>query len=237
MVFRRHLRRWPRRAHHRLVCRAPLRPELWRRGAAAYEESRAIPLPRSARPQRDRDDFASRRQASWPMHSTPSEPRRSRVAPIRSKSTSQEIGWIATRTATYLHVATPAMDGKTPLTANLRFRPASDTTPFERDLGGPGSSHICGCSRRRIAQSRARSSESASRQLMFRGRGYHDHNAGEIEISRAIRRWQWGRVHHGPFTDIYYRAEPHHGASQSLRITCREGCPESVRAPIDIQRE
>ena len=36
-----------------------------------------------------------------------------------------------------------------------------------------------------------------------------------------MRRWEWGRVHHGPSTDVYYRAEPREGPAQSLWIACR----------------
>ena len=65
----------------------------------------------------------------------------------------------------------------------------------------------------------------------FAGRGYHDHNAGAEEMSLAMRRWEWGRVHHGNLTQIYYASTPQPGKGQprSLWVTCRDGRPESIR--------
>ena len=131
-----------------------------------------------------------------------------------------------------LKVATPAVDGKTRIEARLRFRPAPETTPFAINLGRPGATHhwmlaAADCAvEGRIGI--------GTRDLTFQGRGYHDHNAGELEISRTIRRWQWGRVHHGPLTDIYYLSEPQSGPMGALRLTCREGRPESARTPTEL---
>lgn len=132
-----------------------------------------------------------------------------------------------------LHVATPAVDGKTPIEARIRFRPAAETSPFECDLGVPGSRHVWIMAAADCAvEGEIRI---GTRDVTFRGRGYHDHNAGEEEISRAIRRWEWGRVHHGASTDVYYVSEPHHGPAKSLRLTCRDGRPESIRTPTEIR--
>jgi carotenoid 1,2-hydratase len=64
--------------------------------------------------------------------------------------------------------------------------------------------------------------------MTFAGRGYHDQNVGAEDLSIAIKRWEWGRVHHGPFTNIYYLSEPHREKPQSLWIVCRQGRPEVV---------
>lgn len=131
-----------------------------------------------------------------------------------------------------LHVDTPSVDGKTPIRMTLRFAPASATIPLERDFGAPGSSHVWCLA---AADCSVRGDVSIGEErIAFRGRGYHDHNAGELEISRAIRRWRWGRVHQGPFTHIYYAAEPHIGPASSVWITCRNGKPERVRSDVDF---
>ena len=123
-----------------------------------------------------------------------------------------------------LRVRTPAVDGRTRLAIDLRFRPADDTTPFEHDFGTAGNRHVwvmaapdCAVDGDVVI---------GRERIPFRGRGYHDHNAGELEISRAIRRWRWGRVHQGPFAHVYYSAEPHVGPTSNLWIICRDGRPE-----------
>ena len=132
-----------------------------------------------------------------------------------------------------LHVATPDVDGKTRIESRFRFRPAAETSPLERDLGAPGSRHVWMLAAADCAvEGQIRI---GTRDLTFRGRGYHDHNAGEQEISRAIRRWEWGRVHHGPLTDVYYFSQPHDGPRQALHLTCRDGRPESIRTPTEVR--
>ena len=127
----------------------------------------------------------------------------------------------------HLAVATPAVDGRTPIRADLRFRPATATEAFECDLGDRGTPHewILAAADCQV-EGRVAIGVNA---IDFRGRGYHDHNAGAEEMSLAMSRWEWGRVHHGPFTEIYYDCEPKHGAARSLWITCRDGRPETVR--------
>ena len=73
----------------------------------------------------------------------------------------------------------------------------------------------------------------------FAGRGYHDHNAGAEEMSLAMRRWEWGRVHIGDQTHIYYAStpQPGKGEPQSLWITCVDGRPEEVRDDGVITQE
>ena len=135
-----------------------------------------------------------------------------------------------------LAVETPAVDGKSLIWARLGFRPAGGTEPLERDLGAGGSPHLWVLA---AADCRVEGTitlgGSRPAELDFRGRGYHDHNAGSEELSLAMRRWQWGRVHHGPLTEVYYQAEPRRGAPQSLWITCRDGRPASVREGVAVR--
>lgn len=126
-----------------------------------------------------------------------------------------------------LAIETPAVDGRTPIRAHIRFRPAPETTPLERDLGSPESPHVWVLA---AADCRVEGQLSAGgRSVDFLGRGYHDHNAGSEEISLAMSRWTWGRVHRGTRTDVYYRAEPRSSPASSVWITCRDGHPETVR--------
>ena len=126
-----------------------------------------------------------------------------------------------------LSVRTPAVDGKTPIRALLRFQPAGGTEAHECDLGTADLPHLwslvaADCR----VEGRVAVGDTATE---FTGRGYHDHNAGAGEMSRTMRRWEWGRVHHGDRTEIFYDAESHHGPARSLWITCRDGRPETVR--------
>ncbi|WP_435005284.1 hypothetical protein P12x_003179 [Tundrisphaera lichenicola] len=125
-----------------------------------------------------------------------------------------------------LSIETPSVQGK-PIRAELRFRPAGATEPFERDLGTPDAPHnwILAAADCRVEGSLSIGPDA----LDFAGRGYHDHNAGAEDLSVAMRRWEWGRVHSGPMTQIYYWSEPHRGESRSLRIACRDGRVESVQ--------
>ncbi len=134
-----------------------------------------------------------------------------------------------------LRVETPASNGRQRISADLTFEPSPATAPLECNLGDPESPHlwIVAAADCRVEGHVARDGR-RSAALAFRGRGYHDHNAGAEEISMAMRRWQWGRVHAGPTTQIYYHAEPRSGASKSLWITCREGCPEQVRERVTV---
>lgn len=131
-----------------------------------------------------------------------------------------------------LHVETPALGGGR-LAVDLRFVPAPESQPFERDLGTPASPHlwILAAPDGRFEGSLVRTGR-APRSLAFRGRGYHDHNAGAEELSLAMRRWEWGRVHHGLHTEIYYRAVPRDGRDQSLWITACEGRPAVIRDDV-----
>jgi len=137
-----------------------------------------------------------------------------------------------------LDVDTPAVDGKSRIRARLQFRPAPGTEPLERDLGSAGSPHrwILAAADCRVEGTFAIEGARPT-AVEFRGRGYHDHNAGSEELSIAIRRWQWGRVHHGPLTEVYYHSEPRRGAPQSLWITCRDGRPVAVRERVAIRGE
>jgi len=131
-----------------------------------------------------------------------------------------------------LTVVTPTVEGR-PILAEFRFRPADSTEPFERDLGTPEAPHnwILAASDCRVDGKATIGDQS----LSFTGRGYHDHNAGAEDLSIAMKRWEWGRVHHGSFTDIYYESIPRQGASQELWITCRDGRPETIREGEELR--
>lgn len=135
-----------------------------------------------------------------------------------------------------LHVEAPAKDGRRTILTDLYFRPAPETEPLERDLGGPGGSHhwILAASDCRV-DGRVVLEGRGGFDLEFRGRGYHDHNAGAEEISRALIRWRWGRVHLGRRTATYYQAEPREGPVRTLWVACDDGRPTEVREDIDIR--
>ena len=126
-----------------------------------------------------------------------------------------------------LTVLTPSVDGK-PIRASLRFTPAAATEPFERNLGSAEKPHhwILAAPDCRVEGTVAIGDTSTK----FDGRGYHDHNAGAEEMSLAMRRWEWGRVHIGDATHVYYASTPRPGKGepQSLWITCRDGRPAIV---------
>jgi len=131
-----------------------------------------------------------------------------------------------------LSVVTPTVEGR-PIVAEVRFRPAPGTEPFGRDLGTSDAPHdwILAAADCRVEGSISVDGKASP----FLGRGYHDHNAGAEEMSVAIRRWEWGRVHHGPFTEVYYWSEPRRGEAQSLWLTCRDGRPEAIREGIEVR--
>ena len=130
-----------------------------------------------------------------------------------------------------LTVATPTVDGR-PIRAEIRFRPADATEPFERDLGTPDAPHdwILAAADCRVEGSATIGTD----EFTFAGRGYHDHNAGAEDLSIAMDRWAWGRVHSGSFTNVYYRSEPRRGRPQALWIVCRDGRPELVRERTEV---
>ena len=100
---------------------------------------------------------------------------------------------------------------------------------MRRNLGSPEAPHdwILVAADNRVA-GRVEFDGTGGRDLEFRGRGYHDHNAGSEELSLAMKRWEWGRVHDGPLTWVYYRSEPRHAPPQTLSILLREGRPAAV---------
>jgi len=137
-----------------------------------------------------------------------------------------------------LTVLTPSVEGK-PIRASLRFAPAPATEPFERNLGSAELPHqwILAAPDCQVEGSVA----IGDTAINFAGRGYHDHNAGSEEMSLAMRRWEWGRVHIGERTEVYYASTPQGGKGdpQSLWITCRNGRPEEVHTdgPQPIQEQ
>lgn len=101
------------------------------------------------------------------------------------------------------------------------FKPSDGLTAWEKDLGSPGHSHLW-----MLAAADCRVSGSilaGKRSLDFEGRGYHDHNAGDDELSRSFHRWHWGRFHNDRKTEIYYICEPSPGRSEGLWIECDTG--------------
>jgi carotenoid 1,2-hydratase len=129
-----------------------------------------------------------------------------------------------------IKVEVPDWDPKRRISAELRFRPSNGTEPFEVDLGGDGSPHhwILAAADCRVEGTIAIDGPDGA-SLEFKGRGYHDHNAGAEELSLAMRRWEWGRVHDEDRTEIYYIAEPKSGRKRSLWLSCRDGKPEQIR--------
>ncbi|CAN5877002.1 hydroxyneurosporene dehydrogenase [soil metagenome] len=132
-----------------------------------------------------------------------------------------------------LVVETPDVDRRRTIRADLFMRPAPGTEPFEIDLGNDGSPHrwVLAAADGRI-EGQLSIDGPGGGELAFQGRGYHDHNAGAEELSRAMRRWEWGRVHFGETTEVYYLAQPQEGPEQSLWITCQEGRPDIIRQAI-----
>lgn len=59
--------------------------------------------------------------------------------------------------------------------------------------------------------------------LRWRGKGYHDANAGETPLATAFRRWTWGRFHQGDQTLITYDTEPLRGPSRSVALCFDRG--------------
>lgn len=50
--------------------------------------------------------------------------------------------------------------------------------------------------------------------IVFRGRGYHDHNVGCAPLHEAVREWRWGRAHFRDHTIVFYESDRNelHGA-------------------------
>ena len=130
-----------------------------------------------------------------------------------------------------LTLDTPTVDGK-PIRAEFRFRPADSTMPLERDLGTTDAPHnwILVASDCRVEGTASVGDVS----LTFDGRGYHDHNAGAEDLSIAMKRWEWGRVHRGQFTEVFYHSEPRRGEPSTLRVVLRDGRPVDVRESLQI---
>jgi carotenoid 1,2-hydratase len=112
----------------------------------------------------------------------------------------------------------------------LTFRPSSGLTGWEKDLGTADHPHLWMLA---AADCAVEGEITAGKQrLSFKGRGYHDHNAGDDELSRSFHRWHWGRFHHAETTEIYYVCEPAPGQSEGLWIECSEGRVKHVE-PIE----
>ena len=129
-----------------------------------------------------------------------------------------------------LRVDTPGVDGTHRLRADLDFVPAAGTQALRRNLGSSLAPHdwILAAADCRVA-GRVVVAGPSGTSLEFQGRGYHDHNAGSEELSLAMKRWEWGRVHDGTRTWVYYRSEPRHAPVQTLSILLQDGRPVEVR--------
>lgn len=127
-----------------------------------------------------------------------------------------------------LSIDTPSVKGQD-IHAEFYFDPKPGLEPFERNLGTDSSPHhwILAAPDCRV-EGAIELAGSASPALTFRGRGYHDHNAGAEEIRRAMSRWAWGRVHIDDQTIVYYHAEPRHGPAAHLALRFRPGRPTEV---------
>ncbi|WZO97379.1 hypothetical protein EP7_004411 [Isosphaeraceae bacterium EP7] len=117
-----------------------------------------------------------------------------------------------------IKVDVPDVDGRRRIRAKLRFRPAAATVPFESELGTPGSPHtwILAAADCRVEGEIV---IDGTPPLEFRGRGYHDHNAGAHELSVSVRRWGWGRAHLGDRTCVYYDSMTEDGNHRSLWLS------------------
>lgn len=121
-----------------------------------------------------------------------------------------------------LQVQTPVLGlGKKHAHVDLEFIPNHHMTAWERELGREGHSHLwilaaADC----IVQGEVRVGK---KLLKFQGRGYHDHNAGDDELSRSFEKWYWGRFHHDQSTTVYYVCESMSGQSEGLWLECDSG--------------
>lgn len=138
-----------------------------------------------------------------------------------------------------LRIETPASIGHALVEADLTFRPVPTTVPLERNLGTKDRPHhwIVASSDCRVSGTvrvRRGGRGEIIRAVAFQGRGYHDHNAGVDEISLAMKRWHWGRVHAGADTHVYYHAIPWTGPTHSLWITLRDGAATRIIDPANV---
>jgi carotenoid 1,2-hydratase len=126
-----------------------------------------------------------------------------------------------------LNVETPVLGiGKKTAEIQLEFKPKSSLTSWERNLGSTEHPHLWILA---AADCQVNGQIQVGKQkLEFSGRGYHDHNAGEDELSRAFHRWHWGRFHRDQTTQVYYVCEPVPGESHGLWLECDQGIVKSV---------
>ena len=123
-----------------------------------------------------------------------------------------------------LSINTPALGfgiGTSQIQAELTFESASAVSGWEQDLGNSDHPHLWILA---APDCQVRGQiEVGKKSLAFKGRGYHDHNAGGDELSRSFHKWHWGRFHSGESTKIYYVCEPTPGESQGLWLECHQG--------------
>lgn len=141
-----------------------------------------------------------------------------------------------------LQVRTPSVDGRNQVEAELRFTPKPGSEPIERNLGSEDAPHLwmLGAADGRLeGEVRLEGPGENLPRLSFQGRGYHDHNAGVHDLTIAMRRWAWGRVHDGSATHVYYHSEPKPGLGtpNSLWITYQDGRPEYAREHVLVKSE
>ncbi len=134
-----------------------------------------------------------------------------------------------------LTIDAPSRTGR-PIVAALSFRPAPATRPLELDLDPAGAPHrwIAAAVDCRVEGSIRVEGRRGPIEAEFRGRGYHDHNAGADDLGLAVRTWRWGRFHHGPWTWVYYQADPRRGEGSAHLLTFRDGAPVGPGGPATV---
>lgn len=70
-----------------------------------------------------------------------------------------------------------------------------------------------------------------SREISFRGTGYHDHNSGDKPLAEAFREWYWGRFHFEAGTLVYYAMNMRHGVRHRAWLLGRDG--RRIRCRLD----
>lgn len=126
-----------------------------------------------------------------------------------------------------LKISTPILGfGSKRADVDLHFKPQGGLTAWERNLGSADHPHLWMLAAADCTV--AGSIRAGKHELAFKGRGYHDHNAGDDELSRSFHRWHWGRFHNAEKTQVYYVCEPVPGQSQGLWIECHSGQVKNV---------
>ena len=130
-----------------------------------------------------------------------------------------------------LSVVTPSVGG-IPIRAEVRFRPADATVPFERDLGTPRRPPRLDPGRARLP-GRGGGSPSARMSWISPAGATTTITPGPRTCRSPSVGGSGGRAHDGPLTHVYYRSEPRDGPTASIALTCRDGRPEAIREGLE----